>query len=507
MVVNDRQLTSPARLATGTAWNLVGVGAPVFVGILAIPVLVQQLGKDRFGLLSLGFLLVGQTSILDFGLSRGLTQLVASRVDADGGALSTLIWTSLTFMWCAGVAAAVILVELTPWLTRSVLNLDGPLADETTAGFRVLALGLPVVVISTGLRGVLEARQRFDLINAVRIPMATLTYAAPVVALRLSTSLVVVFAALVVVRIVACLMYLLLCVRVMPVLKEVFVIDLRSGLPVLSVGGWMTISNLISPVMMYIDRLTIGSLVSVTALTYYAVPYDFVTKVSVLASAISGVVFPAFATTFVRDRPRAGEILRAATKYVFLLLFPFTLVVVALSREGMALWLGASFEGESARVLQVLAVGVFVNGLATIPFALVQGAARPDLTAKLHLCELPLYILILVAFTSGHGIAGTATAWTCRAAVDMVILYILAWRLSGLNWDLARRMAGVLGLSLTVFGGLAMVPITGVPKLTLLGAALAAYGWLGLFNVLSRRERMFLVSGIRRLWPLVERTA
>lgn len=51
--------------------------------------------------------------------------------------------------------------------------------------------------------------------------------------------------------------------------------------------------------------------------------------------------------------------------------------------EGLMLWLGSEFADNSTLVLQLLAVGVFINSLAHVPSGLEQGAGRPDLTAKL----------------------------------------------------------------------------------------------------------------------------
>ena len=49
--------------------------------------------------------------------------------------------------------------------------------------------------------------------------------------------------------------------------------------PLISFGGWITVSNVISPIMIYIDRLIIGSLVSITAVTYYLPSYELASKI------------------------------------------------------------------------------------------------------------------------------------------------------------------------------------------------------------------------------------
>ena len=96
-----------------------------------------------------------------------------------------------------------------------------------------------------------------------------------------------------------------------------------------------------------------------------------------------------------------------------------------MAHEGITLWLGAEFADNSSFVLQWLAVGVFINSIAQIPFALVQGAGRPDLTAKMHLIELPFYVLTLWWLLGVYGIKGAAIAWVVRTIIDALILFVM----------------------------------------------------------------------------------
>src|SRR6202047_3703995 len=92
-------LTSGRLLAKNTVWNLVGNGAPIAVAVFCIPILIRELGKERFGVLTLAWALIGYASLFDLGLGRALTQLVAKKLgpEGDGGGPS-LAWTSLFFM-------------------------------------------------------------------------------------------------------------------------------------------------------------------------------------------------------------------------------------------------------------------------------------------------------------------------------------------------------------------------------------------------------------------------
>jgi len=190
----------------------------------------------------------------------------------------------------------------------------------------------------------------------------------------------------------------------------------------------MMVTNLVSPLMVSLDRFLIGAYVSMAAVAYYTTPFQIATNLSIFTAAMVGVLFPAFSASFVHDRTRSSLLFKRGTKYVFLSLFPIILVVGTLAHEGFNFWLGAGFAQNSTRVLQWLAVGVLFNNLAQVPFALVQGAGRPDLTAKLHLVELPLYLGLVLWSISSYGINGAAIAWTMRTGIDMLVLMFIAYK-------------------------------------------------------------------------------
>jgi O-antigen/teichoic acid export membrane protein len=285
-----------------------------------------------------------------------------------------------------------------------------------------------VVIITTGLRGVLEAHQQFSLIVKVSIPLGIFTFLGPLLALSVSNDLFTMVAVLLVGRLVAGLAYLNLCFRTAPALRHNMILQRAMVRPLLRFGSWMTVTNIIGPFMDYLDRLLIGALLSVAAVAYYATPYDVVTRLWLIPVALTGVLFPAFASTLEADRDRAARLFWRGVKYVFLALFPITLVIVTFAHEGLELWLGPEFAANSLRVLQWLAVGVFINSLARVPYALVQAAGRPDLTAKLHLFELPFYLLAVWWLITRFGIEGAAIAWVARVALDAILLFTVARR-------------------------------------------------------------------------------
>ena len=64
-------------------WNLLGNGTPMLAALFAIPILIDGLGLERFGVLTLSWMVVGYFSLFDLGLGRALTKLVAEKLGRE----------------------------------------------------------------------------------------------------------------------------------------------------------------------------------------------------------------------------------------------------------------------------------------------------------------------------------------------------------------------------------------------------------------------------------------
>ena len=157
------ELTVGRLLARNTLWNLLGLGAPLIVAVFAIPLLIDGLGLERFGILALAWMVVGYFGLFDLGLGRALTKLVAERLGAGQNAeIPPLVWTALLLMLLLGAIGTVVDGLLCPWLIGQVLKIPEALQTETLYAFYALALSIPVLVSTAGA-GILEAQQRLGL--------------------------------------------------------------------------------------------------------------------------------------------------------------------------------------------------------------------------------------------------------------------------------------------------------------------------------------------------------
>lgn len=404
---------------------MVGQVAPLIAAVVSIPLLIKGIGVDRFGILTIGWMLIGYFSLFDLGIGRALTQIISEKLATNNDKdIPPLMWTGLTVMFVLGLIASLLIVGLSDWIIYSGLKIPAHLQAEAKSSLSMLAPSIPLVLIATGLRGVLEAKHEFKSVNLVRIPLGVLMFVAPLCVLPFSNSLVAIFFSLLLVRAFTAIAFLLLCYRSMDNFTE-FTLSKKVIPELLRFGGWMTVSNIVSPIMVQMDRFVIGMMLSMAAVAYYATPYEMVTKLLVVPAAIAGVCFPQFAKLNAQKNVKdAMALYWKSCKYVLYSILPVVIFCIVFASWILHLWLGGKFSNESTRVFQILALGVLVNGLAAIPFGFIQGAGRSDITAKFHMAELIIYLPLLFILIKLYGINGAAIAWCLRSALDALALFI-----------------------------------------------------------------------------------
>jgi len=476
------RLIAPRSNARSILFSLAGAGAPAVLAVFAIPRIASALGTERFGILTLAWTVIGYANFLHLGLGRAVARDTA---EAGGGgeALRPTVWTAMLMTLMAGVAGGAALFLFAPALV-AMLDVPPALAAEATTAMRVLACAVPFTVSTPVLIGVLEARRRFDLVNGVVVPSALVTYLGPVVAVTLTTGLVPLVAVLAAARTAAWAGYLALCLHEAPELRARPVFHRAVARPLLHYGGWTTVSAAVSPLLVYLDRFVVGAVVSATAVAYYSTAQEVVLRMGMVSGAVVGVLFPAFARVSA-ERGRLARLLESGVDAVLLLVLPLTLLIAAFGGDLLRLWMGPAYGAAGEPVLAWLAVGLVVNGLAKVPSSMIQAVGRPDLTARLHLVELPLYLGVLAALVWRFGVEGAAMAWVARVTADAAALYWLAWRRVPESGAAVRRAVATAAAGAVLVVVVRLLPGAGPRALALaaVGCALLLAGR----DVLRRR--------------------
>jgi len=313
---------------------------------------------------------------------------------------------------------------ISPYFVGSIFKLSNGLENQARWTFYAMALAVPILLVQGIFRAVLSSFQRFGWINAVDALATTAQWGgAGVLAWRGYGVALVVFST-VVARMVATVAYGIVMFRLLPDLQLFRARSLHGFQKLLHFGGWVTVSQLVSPLLVYLDRVLIASFLSLAAVTFYTVPFEATTRLRVIPFSLAGTLYPAFSERGNEvQKDQLHVLYEGSVRYLLLLLAPFVLYLFVLGPDLFCVWMGPSFAQHTAGVVRILSLGILANALAYIPYSLLQALGRPDLTGKFHLLELPLYILLCVLLIPRWGITGAALASTARFSLDSVLLF------------------------------------------------------------------------------------
>jgi O-antigen/teichoic acid export membrane protein len=361
----------------------------------------------------------------------------------------------------------------------------------------LVAAGVPFVLLSSAYRGVLEAAQRFDHVNAVRVPSSIANYALPAIGVLSGLGLIPIVAALLVARILTAGAFAWLAVRAEPGAAVVPRLHRDYLRPLLTFGGWVTLGSILTPFLAYGDRATLGALAGAEAVGYYAAPAEVVMRLLIIPGSLAATLFPALSALSAVREATEPTIWRGM-KYVMLIVLIPVVVLIAAGEPALVLWLGADVGRESANVLPVLAVGVAVLSPAYMPMIALQATGRADIPARLYLLEIPLFVGLLVVLIPLWGIVGAAAAWSIRVVLDAALQCAAAARIRLITAAGARsaRMpqAAAVGLALVIGAFLAAATPGAWGTSLVLAAAMAVAGTAVWATALDPAERGFVRS-------------
>lgn len=478
-------------IAKNTLVNLTGEVIPILVGFLATPYVIHRLGVERFGILSIAWVLSTFFMVFDLGLGRATTKYVAQALgEGRPERIPSIVWTSLGCLLVLGAAAGVMLAIIDRFFFDSVFKLPASLGGEARASVYVVSAAIPFLLSSSALTGALQGGQRFDLYNAVRIPsgMSYPLLAAAGVFFGLTLPQIVILQALAAVGSLVAL--LVLCFKAFPSMRHRLLTTPRELRALVTLGGWFTVVFLVSIALVHLDKLVISSVASVAALTFYMPPFSVVNRLWVLPNSLYTTMFPVFGSAGASRKEELGRLLFGSLKHLILVSGPVFTLLIFFARDFLRLWLGNEFAEKSTLVLQVLAVGFFLNTIAWIPSTLLQGLGRVDLVAKIFLLELPGYFGLVWWLVEKQGITGAALAWAIRGGAEAALFMAVSRKFVRYGFSGVIR-SGLLR-ALIVIGALVLATVS-MPSsfrdLSLIHAVVTA-GLVALFGLVAYRFAM-----------------
>jgi O-antigen/teichoic acid export membrane protein len=408
------------------------------------------MGEEAFGLLTLIWMVVGYFSILDLGVGQASVKFLAAQIaENELDKANSTVWVSVGVSAFVGVATSFIIVLLIPEILHSMITLPAVLQAETRRSFYWVTIAVPFVMLQGAFRAVPMAVQRFDLFNLVVGLSGLAQWGGSLVVVLLGMGLVEVVLLTVAIRVAGAVAAYAIAMRLLPALSFRSVSNVRAtARSLLKFGGWLTVSQAVSPVARYLDRVFVASYHSLKMFTYYTVPFEGISRLQMIPVSLSSTLFPAMSEReTLRGQAESFPLYTRAINFTILVMLPVSIGLIVFSQPLLQLWLGGDFPALSGGVFKILAAAVFVQAVCYIPITFLQAMGRPEMAAKYYLVEIPLYIGLCFLLIPSFGVEGAAWAYCIRMVLSTVWFFWITHRMLGFPPMLLTSIKRSLGLN------------------------------------------------------------
>jgi O-antigen/teichoic acid export membrane protein len=460
-------------IARNVIWNWAGQFLLIGTALVLTPFLVGRLGDTTYGVWILIGSWTGYFGVLDLGVRGSVGRYVAYyRAKGDQEGVNRTVSTALAMLCVQALLALAGTVGSLGLFFLLFPDVPPDQVPEVRLALLLVGLNLALNFPLGVFEGTLWGYQRFDLLNAIDIP---------VILARLGLTLYFVGQGH---SLVAMALINLLVTLVGAAARVVFTFRedraLRVGRPLVKLalardlfgyGIWSLLLVVGALIATQMSPLIIGNQISIALVTIYSIVVRLIYTAKELVVASTGVLTPVATSLHAADdHGQQRRLFIEGGKYCQACALLFLGLFVFLGRPLLDLWMGRSLKdpaqlGVAFDLLVVFALGQMLPMSQWITHSMILAMNRHRFMALVGIAEIVVATGLAFALARPYGLLGVCGAFIgCEVVCRGVIKFLYACRLVGVPWWQYVTQALLLPL----------VPAT-VP---LLGMAALAQWWV-----------------------------
>jgi O-antigen/teichoic acid export membrane protein len=412
-----------SRIASNSVYNLAGSIVPLVTSFVTVPLFLHRIGETRYGILALTWLFAGYFGIFDMGLSRATSNLIARLHDQPDADRRSVFFTALMINGAFGMAGALLLWVTGGFLLAHFFKIPSSLQREVLGTIPWIAASVPSVTVTGVAIGALEARGRFLQVNSLQVFGSFLTQVVPLsVAYLHGPDLSWLIPSVILSRL------LTLCLLLVSAMRSISANrparpNRRWARELLGYGGWVTVTNMMDPILTTTDQFMVGAVLGAKSVASYNVPFNLAARLGIFPMALIRTLFPEFSRL---QSDASTDLARYSMRFICVCFAPVIVLAMLGLKPFLTVWIDPDFAVRAAPVGLIFLLGTWINATSYVPFAFLQASGRPGVAAKIHLLEVLPFIGLLWFAAHTWGLVGAALSWTARVTLDSLLMRWMA---------------------------------------------------------------------------------
>ncbi len=404
------------RLTINMIANFFGRGWSALMGIVFIPLYINFMGIESYGLVGFFTTLQAVFAILNLGLSTTLNrELARFSVTAEKSqAMRDLVRTLEVVYWGLALSIGALVVGLSPFLARSWVNADTLPAEVTQKSLLlmglVMAFQLPMDFYSGGLLGL----QKQILYNVLNVAWSTLRFAGAAMALHfISPTIITFFEWQIMVSIISTGLMATALWRSLPPS------DQRAKF---RISAWNSVSRFamgisgISITVLFLaqlDKIILSKILSLEFFGYYTLAWTVANGLTIITGSVFTAMFPVFSQHVASaNTEELKRLYHRGCQLVSVLILPAAILVAFFAKDLLGIWIrDSSTVTNTYPLVRLLIIGTALNSLMNLPYALQLAYSWTSLVFYTNIISIIILVPALVVTTLYFGGIGAASVW------------------------------------------------------------------------------------------------
>ena len=396
--------------------NYLGQGWTALMGLAFVPVYINYLGVEAWGLVGLMAMLQAMLTVLDMGLTPTLSREMA-RFQAGAHSAQSIrdLLRSLEVIFGAvAIMITGVVWFLAPWLATNWLSATQMPAATVAQAIGMMGLVLAVRMAEQVYLGAIQGLQRQVWLNGAQTSIATLRWGGAVGVLAwVAPSIEAFFLWQGFVSIVSLLILVRQTYRWLPPAKRAARFDIDALMRVRHFAGGMAATTLLAVLLTQMDKLLLSKLVSLEEFGYYTLAASAAGALYFLITPVATAVLPRMTELVAKsEQQMLIDTYHWGSQWLATLLIPAALVMSVFAEPLLLVWTGnLTLARQTAPLLALLALGTLCNGFMHVPYMTQLAHGWTSFSVRVNIVAVCCIVPAILWAVPRFGAIGAAWAW------------------------------------------------------------------------------------------------
>ena len=405
------------KLRSNILANFAGKGWTALMALLFVPVYIDFIGIEAYGLVGIFLSLLALSTILDLGLSTSLNKELAHKsIDAEHNAqdMNNLVRTLEIVFWGVAILIAGIIALAAPLLTKYWLSPKMLSEDQVFQAIVLMGIAIacqwPFTLYSGGLLGLQQQVKQ----NILLVIFSTLRGIGAILVLWLISPTIQAF------FIWQLLVSLLQTISTRVILRMCLPHTENAGQFHFSIlkklwrfAAGMTLITILAILLTQLDKIILSKMLSLEMFGYYTLAALVASSIYVLVLPIQSALFPRFSQLVSKgDEKELARLYHQSCQWATLAVMPVAVIIALFSEQFLLLWTqDQEVATHTHALVSLLIIGSSLNAMMQLPYSLQLSYGWTRLGFYMNLVSIVVLIPLMVYLTSVYGAMGAAMAW------------------------------------------------------------------------------------------------